>query len=132
MKVDLIKEHFALVVRDESLPPGDYFSGENNIFVCGSLMNPEFIAEMLGRPAAGAFAVAMDYTRGYEETGGKKVHFMMPQAGSVLPGMVWLNLSAEDVRRFEEFEQAPELRKRVNLKVRVGDLFLSAFTYLKK
>lgn len=130
--LDLVKEHFALVLRHESQPPGDYLAGGNNIFVCGSLMSPDFVAELLGHPAAGAFAVALDYTRGYEEVEGKKVHFMMPEEGGALPGMVWLDLSEEDVRRFEEFEQAPSLRKRVDLKVRVGDLLLPAFTYLKK
>jgi len=132
MKVELIKEHFALVVRDETLPAGDCFSGRNNIFVCGSLMDPVFLAGLLGRPVAGAFAVALDYTRGYAEVDGAKVHFMTPRPGGVLPGMVWLDLSEEDVRRFEEFEQAPALRKRVALKVRAGDLELPAFTYLKK
>jgi len=130
--IDLIKEHFALIIRDETMPCRDYLSSENNIFVCGSLMNPAFVADLLGHPGAGAFAVALDYTRGYDEVEGEKAHFMMPEKGGVLPGMVWLDLSDEDIRRFEEFEQAPRLRKRVELEVMVGDLILPAFTYLKK
>ncbi|MFC1888401.1 gamma-glutamylcyclotransferase [Thermodesulfobacteriota bacterium] len=132
LTMDLDMKHFTLVLRDESLPPRDYLGGLSNLFVCGALMDPGFVADLLGHPVAGAFAVALDYARGYEEVDGEKVHFMTPEKGGVLPGMVWLDLSDEDVRCFEAFEQVPRLRERVDLEVRVGDILLPAFTYMKK
>ena len=130
--IDLIKEHYALVLRDENMPSRDYLSGKNNIYVCGQLMDPVFIAKMLGHPAAGAFAVALNYQRDFREVDGKQVHFMLPKQGAVLPGMVWLDLADQDVARFEEYEQVPSMRKRVQLEVMVGDLVMPAFTYLQK
>lgn len=132
LALDLIRENFALLLREESMEKRDYLSAKNNIFVCGSLMDPAFVSDLLGHPVAGAFAVAMDYTRAYVEDKGQKVHFMMPGKGDVLPGMVWLDLSDEDVKKFEDFEKAPELRERRDIKVKVGDLMLDAFTYLRK
>ena len=132
MTLDLDRKHFTLVLRDESLPPRNYLGGVNNLFVCGALMDPGFVTDMLGHPVAGAFAVALDYARSYEEVDGDKVHFMKPEKGGVLPGMAWLDLSGADVGRFEVFEQVPRLRERVDLEIRVGDIVLPAFTYLKK
>ena len=130
--LDLVREHFALILREASIQKHDFLAGVNNLFVCGSLMEPAFVASLLGHPAAGAFAVARGYRRVCEEVEGKVIQFMIPEAEGVLPGMVWLDLSDDDVGCFEKFEKAPELRERVDLTVLVGDLSLPAFTYLKK
>jgi hypothetical protein len=128
--VTLIKEIFTIVIH----PDGGFIDpreSENRIFVCGSLMDPEFVASLLGHGIAACPAVAAGFSRAWGESGGKKMHFLRRDAAGFVPGVALLGLSAADVAKLEVFEQAPAVRRGESLMLRIGDMELEGFTYLK-
>jgi hypothetical protein len=130
-QVALIKEIFTIVIHgDERFV--DPRESAARVFVCGSLMDPKFVAGMLGHEIAMAPAVATGFSRGWGEADGKKFHFLREDADGMVPGVILLGLSEADIAKIEEFEQAPRVRRRADIKVIVGDITLSAHTYLKK
>ncbi len=130
-EVTLIKEIFAVVIHGEGgfVDPRD---SKERVFVCGSLMSPAFVAGLVGHEIAMSPAVAEGFSRGWGESEGKKFHFLYKNPGGMTPGVILLGLSAEDIARLEEFEQAPKVRMRAELEVVCGDLRLPAHTYLKR
>ncbi len=118
-------------------PPGDkdYFAGKINVFVCGSLQHPGRMSPLIGRSAPFAPAAARGFLRRWEKADGRDVPFMLPDPddpGSVLTGIVWLDLSGEEVERIEEVELRAGLRKRIAVEVKVGERAVAAITYIRK
>ncbi|MDP8257734.1 MAG: gamma-glutamylcyclotransferase family protein [Candidatus Alcyoniella australis] len=107
--------------------------GERHVFVCGALQNPEKLGALLGRSPAFAPAVVKGYQRGSETIGGVDVAFMLPSTDpvAVLTGVVWLDLSEQDIELIEGLELAGDLRKRIVIEAVCGELRLKAFTYVK-
>ena len=129
-EVTLIKEIFTTVAHVDGgfIDPRE---SESRVFVCGSLMDPEFVAGLLGHRIAMCPAVAVGYSRGWGESGGKKMHFLKPDDEGFVCGAALLGLDGGDIAKLEEFEQAPAVRRRAPLKLRIGDIELDGFTYLK-
>ena len=130
-ELTLIKEIFATVIH----PEGGFTDPRESrhvVFVCGSLMDPDFLKDVVGRAPAVCPAVAPEYGRGWGEADGKKMHFMRPESGGVLPGMAILGLDDAELARLEAFEQCPALRRRADLTIRIGDISVPAHTYLQK
>jgi hypothetical protein len=129
-KVTLIKEIFSVVIHAEGalIDPRE---SEIRIFVCGSLMDPAFVAELLGRGIAMAPAVVKGYSRGWGEADGRKYHFLKEDEGEMTPGMALLGLTEKDIEKLEEFEQVPAVRRREEIEIVIGDIRLPGHTYLK-
>jgi hypothetical protein len=130
-QVTLVKEIFVVVVHGEGgfVDPRE---SESRVFVCGSLMDPAFVAGMVGHEVAIAPAVAKGFIRSWGEADGKKFHFLRRGPEGMVPGVILLGLSEADILNIEEFEQAPRIRCREDITVVVGDITLPAHTYLKK
>jgi hypothetical protein len=129
--VTLIKEIFAVVIHGEGrfIDPRE---SESRVFVCGSLMDPEFVAGMLGHEIAMSPAVAVGFIRGWGESDGKKFHFLQADGEGMVPGMALLGLSAADIVKLEKFEQVPGVRRRAEMEIVIGDVRLKGHTYLKR
>jgi hypothetical protein len=128
-------QHSALYFSTEPIPPERAFSGGHNVFVCGALQNPATVSALLGLEPPFAPAVATGYRRSVDSIGGEEVPFMVADERdprSVLTGVVWLCLSDASLDKIESLELDRGVRKRIGIEARVGELRLSAFTYIKK
>lgn len=127
----LVKEIFVVVIHPEGgfIDPRE---SERRVFVCGSLMDPGFVKGIIGRAPAVCPAVAEGFSRGWGESGGKPMHFLQRDPAGMVPGVAILGLSADELAGIEKFEQAPSVRKKVELILRIGDVELPGQTYLKK
>ena len=117
--------------------PGDpdVLGGRTNVFVCGALQDPGKMASLLGRNAPFAPAVARGYRRTRASIAGREVPFMATDPDDperVLTGVVWLDLSVEDLERIEGLELEGGLRVRVAIDVTVGERTIEAITYLRR
>lgn len=130
-QVTLIRDIFATVIHAEGAPE-DPRTSARVVFVCGSLMDPDIAAHVVGRRVAMAPALAVGFSRGYGDVDGKPMHFMRREPGAVLPGMALLGLTDEELGKLEKFEQCPAVRQRADLELRIGDAVIKAHTYLQK
>jgi len=123
-----------LIFIDEANETYDFPGGQNNVFVCGALQDPEKMGQVLGHAAPFAPGVVRRYGRGTEHIGGRKIPFMLPAADptAMLTGIVWLDLSESDISKIEALELKGNLRKRTEIQVHVGDKILHAMTFIKK
>lgn len=102
------------------------------IFVCGRLMEPGFLASVIGREAAMAPAVALDCSRAWEDYQGKPYIFLKKSPGGFVPGMVLLELSAKDRTRLYQFEEIETARKIDRLVLRIGEREVEGISFFKR
>ena len=102
------------------------------IFVCGRLMEPSFLASVIGRPAAMAPAVAIDCSRAWEDYKGKPYIFLKKSKGGFVPGTVFLGLSAEERSRLNKFEEVDTVRKIENVTLRIGERQIQGISFFKR
>ena len=50
----------------------------------------------------------------------------------MLTGVVWLDLGQDELEKIEQFELGSGHRKRVEVRVLLGELRLNAYTYIRK
>jgi len=128
-------QNWAIFFVDGPLEEKDYFGGRINVFVCGSLQHPGKMAPQIGRNAPFAPAVARGYSRTWQTVDGRDVPFMLPDPvdpQSALTGIVWLDLSEEEVEKIERVELQDDLRWRIDIEVRIGERRMEAITYIKR
>jgi hypothetical protein len=128
-------EHSALYFSSGSVPPERVFSGACNVFVCGALQDPARISVLLGLEPPFAPAAVTGYRRAVERVDGEEIPFMVPDRDDprrVLTGVVWLDLAKASLERIESLELAEGLRKRITIEARIGELDISAHTYVKR
>jgi len=118
-------------------PQGDSapFSRGLRAFVCGGMQNPEKMAGIIGRQAAFAPCCVQGYMRTSAVIDGDEIPFMAPDEQdphSVLTGVVWLDLGQDELEKIEQFELGSGHRKRVEVRVLLGELRLNAYTYIRK
>jgi hypothetical protein len=101
--------------------------GKNAIFVWGELMDPRFIAGLLGGPRPYAPA----HVSGFERRPHGDFFTLASRAGAVSPGVVLLGLSASDVKKLDAFEQCGVAMRRTTAPVAIGQINREAFIYLK-
>lgn len=128
-------QYSALYFATDPIPSESVFSAERNVFVCGALQDPLEMSSLLGLEPPFAPAVATGYRRAVERIDGKDIPFMAsderdPQ--SALTGVVWLGLSRESVEKIESLELEGGLRERITIQARIGELSLTAYTYIKR
>jgi hypothetical protein len=96
-------------------------------FVWGELMNPHFINGLLGHYVP--FAIAQ--LHGYERRRTKTFFKAVPKKGALMQGVVLLGLSAKDVEKLNEFEQAGVVMRRASGLVSIGHCNCATALYLK-
>jgi hypothetical protein len=102
------------------------------VFVSGKLMDPEFVRNVTGRYVPFTAAVARDYCRGERGRGKNKVLLLQPKPGSMVLGVLLLKLTQADKDALDEFEQVPEVREKVSVRVTIGAHERPATTFLLK
>jgi len=110
-------------------------AGPGRVFVCGSLQDPAKMNGILGRESPFAPAFVLGYRHVKEDIDGKIILLMIAAPGekdSVLPGVVWLNLTETDLRAIEAIELAGGYRKAARIPVRVGSRTIEAMTFIKR
>ena len=128
-------EYSALYFSSDPISFERITRGGRRVFVCGALQDPLAMSALLGLEPPFAPAVATGYRRTVERLGGKDVPFMIPDEGnprSVLTGVVWLDLSEASLEKIEALELDGGIRKRIAIEARIGELELTACTYVKR
>jgi hypothetical protein len=128
-------EYSALYFATDPIPSESVFSGECNVFVCGALQDPVEMSSLLGLEPPFAPAVATGYRRTVERIGGKDIPFMVPDerdSQSALTGVVWLGLARASLEKIESLELDRGIRQRIAIQARIGELRLTAHTYIKR
>ena len=128
-------ESSALYFSSDPTASEKVFSGADNVFVCGALQNPVEMSMLLNLEPPFAPAVATGYRRSVEHVDGEDVPFMVSDASDpriVLTGVVWLDLARESLERIASLELGGGFRERISIEVRIGELTLTAHTYVKK
>jgi hypothetical protein len=93
------------------------------------------MSALLGLEPPFAPAAATGYRRAVERIDGRDIPFMVPDPedpGSLLTGIVWLDLAAASLEKIELLELAGGFRKRVTIEAQIGERRISAYTYVKK
>jgi len=130
-----LPEYSALYFATGSISGESVFSGACNVFVCGALQDPLEMSDLLGQEPPFAPAAATGYRRTIERIDGEDIPFMVfdrDDPRSVLTGVVWLDLARENLDRIESLELDRGFRKRITIEVRIGELKIAAYTYVKK
>ena len=102
------------------------------IFVCGRLMEPDFLCSIIGREAAMAPAVAVDCSRAWEDYQGKPYVFLKKSKGGFVPGMVLLGLSGEQRSRLNKFEEVETVRKIDKVLLHIGERQIQGISFFKR
>ena len=125
----------ALYFSTDSIDSGSVFLGAHNVFVCGALQDPVKMSALLGLAPPFAPAAATGYRRTVERIDGEDIPFMVPDEDaprSLLTGVVWLDLTPASLEKIESLELAGGFRKRIAIGARIGELMVTAHTYVKK
>ena len=128
-------ESSALYFSTDSVSSQAVLAGDCNVFVCGALQDPGKMSALLGLEPPFAPAVATGYRRTVERIDGEDIPFMVPDPDDprgVLTGVVWLDLARENFERIESLELDGGFRKRITVEARIGELKVTAYTYVKK
>jgi len=102
------------------------------IFVCGRLMEPEFLSSIIGKQAAMAPAVAIDCSRAWENYEGKPYIFLKKSKGGFVPGMVLLGLTAQEREKLKRFEEIDRVRKLDSVSLRIGERKIDGISFFKR
>jgi hypothetical protein len=128
-------EYSALYFHTDSIPLEGVFSGAHQVFVCGALQDPSRMSALLGLEPPFAPAAVTGYRRAVECIDGREIPFMIPDRDdprSVLTGVVWLSLARASLEMIESLELAGGFRKRISIEARIGELDLTAYSYVKR
>jgi len=102
------------------------------IFVCGRLMEPQFLSSIIGREAAMAPAVALDCGRAWEDYKGKPYIFLKKLKGGFVPGMILLGLTGQERAKLNQFEEIDIVRKIEQVVLRVGEREIQGISFFKR
>ena len=128
-------EYSALYLSSDSIPSESVFSGSCNVFVCGALQDPVKMSALLDSEPSFAPAVATGFRRTVERVDEEDLPFMVPDMDdprSLLTGVIWLDLRRENLERIELLELDRGFRRRITIEARIGELKVTAYTYVKK
>jgi hypothetical protein len=128
-------EYSAVYFSADAISLESALSGGCNVFVCGALQDPGKMSALLGTEPSFAPAVATGYRRTVERVDGDDIPLMVPDEDdppSVLTGVVWLELTEEGLEKIESLELDGGFRKRISIRVRMGELSVTAYSYVKR
>ncbi len=86
-----------------------------NLFVYGTLKEPEIQKKIFGRAAQGTPDVLPEYTRTSLEIQGSTYPIAVPKEGAVIQGMV-IEVGLDELKLIDEFETTTYQRVKVTLK----------------
>lgn len=123
-----------LVFFAQPADPKHLLSGKINVFVCGALQNPDKMNSVINRAAPFTPAAVGGFKRITESIDDAAIPFMVPSENldEILTGILWLDLSEQELSKIEGLELNGDFRKRIEIEVCVGQARLPAFTYVKK
>jgi hypothetical protein len=124
-------ETFALWLEPEGTEVS-LWNEKEPVFVCGKLMEPEFLSSIIGRAAAMAPAIALDCRRAWQDYQGKPYIFLMNSKGGFVPGMVLLGLSQEERAKLDQFEEIQTVRKVDQVTLRIGEGEIKGISFFKR
>ena len=101
------------------------------IFVCGRLMEPQFLYSVIGREAAMAPAVAISCSRAWEDYQGKPYIFLKKGGTGFVPGMALLGITAEERARLDRFEEVGTVRTVEEITLRIGEREVKGISFFK-
>jgi len=102
------------------------------VFVCGKLMEPTFIASVIGRQPAMAPAVALNCTRQWQDHDGKPYIFLMKADDGFVAGMALLGITAEERTKLDVFEEIESVRKVAPVTLRIGEREITGISFFKR
>jgi gamma-glutamylcyclotransferase (GGCT)/AIG2-like uncharacterized protein YtfP len=85
---------------------------ETTLFVYGSLLDPVRRLQIIGRGVDTLPASIHDY-----QPGRARYFFIRPRRGISTPGLLLLDLTLEDLRRLDRYEEIPRLYTREKVEV---------------
>ncbi|MFA6448272.1 MAG: gamma-glutamylcyclotransferase family protein [bacterium] len=97
-------------------------------FVWGKLMDPAFIAKLVGRPAP--FCAAE--IRGYERVKTPEFYALRKKAGATTQGVVLLGLTDNEIDALNAFEQIPDVMERRRIEASMGVMKRQVYFYIKR
>ena len=100
----------------------------NATFVWGRLMDPFFIAGLLGAPRPFAPAHVSGLTR--KPT--REFFDVSPSRNEVVPGVVLFGLTNADMKKLNTFERTGQAMERHVVQVTMGQIKREVFMYLRK
>jgi len=124
-------ENFAVWLEPEGVSVSLWEEREP-IFVCGKLMEPEFLSSIIGREAAMAPAVALDCQREWQDVDGKPYIFLIKATSGFVPGMALLDISNEERSCLNEFEEIHTIRKVETVDLRIGNREIKGISFFKR
>ena len=125
----------ALFFAEASVDLSEIPTGGYSVFVCGSLQNPQKMAELIGREAPFAPAVVFGFRHENLEIGGRSIPFMLPAPEAperVLTGIAWLALSMEELDRIASVELADNFRQKILLTSHLGSKELQIISFTRR
>ena len=139
--VSVRPEDYSLIVYPGAAYPDGVdhdalLASEHKAFVIASLMNPDRLEQVLGRPFAVAPAVVRDFDLIRATVDDLTMPFMVPTPGAIRNGVVILDMDAEAaaaLEKLEEFHPASgaRVRQAVEVDVRVGDVEMRVGSFIK-
>jgi len=82
------------------------------LFVYGSLLHPVRRAQIIGRRVETVSATIRNY-----QSGRARYYFIRPHRGISTPGLLLMNLTVEDFRLIDRYEEIPRLYTREKVEV---------------
>ena len=102
------------------------------IFVCGKLMEPSFISDIIGRQPAMAPAVALNCRRAWKDYQGKPYIFLMKSEKGFVPGMALLGITDKERKKLDAFEEIESVRKVESVKLQIGEREIMGISFFKR
>ena len=102
------------------------------IFVCGKLMEPSFIADIIGREPAMAPVVALNCARRWMDHNGKPYIFLTKGGDGFVPGMALLGITADERKKLDQFEEIESVRDVETLTLRIGEREITGISFFKR
>jgi hypothetical protein len=102
------------------------------IFVCGRLMEPNFLSSIIGREAAMAPAIALGCRRAWQDYKGKPYIFLMKAHDRFVPGMALLGVSKGERAKLDAFEEIQTARKVEKVTLRIGEREIEGISFFKR
>lgn len=100
-------------------------TGDQALFVYGSLMNAAERQRLLGRAVDARPARLLGYRRGR-----KRYYFVAKQAGGATDGEILAHLTAHDLAILDAYEEVPALYKRERIEVLADGRKIECWIYL--
>jgi gamma-glutamylcyclotransferase (GGCT)/AIG2-like uncharacterized protein YtfP len=98
-----------------------------NLFVYGTLMDPQRVAALTGKQFAQVEATLVGFARMESDLG---YPFILPSPSAVVPGILLIDIDPVSLYRLDAYEAEGDLYRRQAVEVLVADKSMPAMTYV--